>query len=49
MLLWISTVIEEKSGMERYSNSSGEDSEEVWVKNPDIGRVNQTPSTASVF
>lgn len=32
--------------MERYSNSPGEDREEVWVKNPDIGRGNQTPNVA---
>lgn len=32
--------------MERYSNSPGEDREELWVKNPDIGRVSQTPCVA---
>lgn len=33
--------------MERYSNSPGEDREEVWVKNPDIRRVSQTLSVAA--
>lgn len=32
--------------MERYSNNPGEDWEELWVKNPDIGRVSQTPCVA---
>lgn len=33
--------------MERYSNGPEEDREEVWVKNPDIGRVSETPSVAA--
>lgn len=33
--------------MERYSNGPEEDREEVSVKNPDIGRVSETPSVAA--
>lgn len=46
MLLWISTVIKEKKVVWKDILTVLERREEVWVKNSDIGRVNQTPSMA---